>query len=229
MKKNPIIVALDVPGRDEALRAIDRLGDAVGYYKIGLQLFTACGPEVVTAVQQAGTGLFLDLKFHDIPNTVKHAVESASRLGVDMLTIHLSGGTEMIQAAIAGNAVPDKCLILGVTVLTSISAATLAETGVEAEPAEQVVRLAKLGSAAGARGFVCSPLEIQALREVLPADAVLVTPGVRPSWAEAGDQKRVMTPKEAVAAGANYLVIGRPILGAADPRAAAERILDEIG
>lgn len=225
MNNNPIIVALDVPNRDAAMRAIEIVGSSAGLLKIGLQLFTAGGPEIVRAVQQTGAGVFLDLKFHDIPNTVRHAVESAMELGINMLTIHLSGGSEMVHAAVAGNT---DALLLGVTVLTSSTAETLSETGVNSSTEEQVVRLAKLGEAAGIRGFVCSPLEIASLRSSLKPDAILVTPGVRPSWSEKGDQKRTMTPKQAIEAGANYLVIGRPILTVSDPKAAIARILEEL-
>lgn len=224
-----IIVALDVPGETAAKKLIDSLGDRVGFYKVGLQLFTRCGPEILQRVKDTGAKVFLDLKFHDIPNTVRSAVESAVALGVDMLTIHLSGGSAMIRAAAAG-AADSAALVLGVTVLTSSNRETLREVAVESSVEDQVLRLAQLAVDHGVRGIVASPLEVSALRGKFSAEALtIVTPGVRPSWAEANDQQRTLTPAEALAAGADYLVIGRPISAQPDPRAAAERIADEIG
>lgn len=222
-----IIVALDVPDEAGAAKLLDQLGDAIGYYKVGLQLFTKCGPKILERVRATGARLFLDLKFHDIPNTVQHAVESACALGVDMMTIHLSGGGEMIAAAAKG-AGSSKALILGVTVLTSSSRETLREVAVESEVEQQVLRLAALGLGNGVRGVVASPLEIKPLRERFGTDLTIVTPGVRPSWAAANDQQRVLTPREAIQAGASHLVIGRPITAAANPREAAARIIEEI-
>jgi len=222
-----IIVALDFPTDDEALRLVDRLGDAVRFYKVGLQLFTRYGPSVVARVQAAGAKVFLDLKFHDIPNTVKHSVASACQLGVEMMTIHLGGGSQMVRAALDG-AGDSPVLILGVTVLTSMSPESLRETAVESGVEEQVVRLAGLGRENGLHGVVASPLELAPLRRAFGRSLTIVTPGVRPEWTEANDQQRTLTPKAAVEAGADYLVIGRPITAQADPREAAERIIAEI-
>jgi orotidine-5'-phosphate decarboxylase len=223
---NPLIVALDVPDQAAALSLVERLGPAVPFYKIGLQLFTRCGPSVVAAVKATGAKLFLDLKFHDIPNTVRHSVESACALGVDLLTIHLSGGGAMIRAAAQGAG--EGTLVLGVTVLTSSNRDTLHETGVEGAVEDQVLRLTRLGVENGIAGIVASPQEVTLLRQVFGNAIVIVTPGVRPEWAEANDQQRTLTPKAAIQAGANYLVIGRPITAHPNPREAAERILAEL-
>jgi len=233
-KANPIIAALDVSSAEQALKLAELIAPAVGAFKIGGQLFTAAGPDIVRRVRDTGAAVFLDLKFHDIPNTVAKAVASAVRLDVQMLTIHTSGGAEMMRAAEksaaetarkGGGTLP---LVLGVTVLTSSDAATLAEIGCEPDPEKQVSRLAQLAVAAGLRGLVCSPLEISALRKILPAHIQLVTPGIRTGAEEADDQKRTLTPREAITAGANWLVIGRPIYGAENPRAAAEKILASL-
>jgi orotidine-5'-phosphate decarboxylase len=224
--KNPLIVALDVPDQDAALRLVERLGPAVPFYKIGLQLFTRCGPGVVEAVKASGAKVFLDLKFHDIPNTVRHSVESACALGVDLLTIHLSGGGAMIRAAAQGAG--DRTQVLGVTVLTSSNRETLHETGVEGAVEDQVLRLTRLAVENGVTGIVASPQEVTLLRQIFGSTLVIVTPGVRPEWAEANDQQRTLTPKAAMLAGANYLVIGRPITAQPNPRDAAERILGEL-
>ncbi len=223
---NPLIVALDVPDQDAALRLVERIGPAVRFYKVGLQLFTRCGPGVVAAVKATGAKIFLDLKIHDIPNTVRHAVESACALGVDMLTIHLSGGGAMIRAAAEGAG--GATTLLGVTVLTSSSRETLREVGTDTPVEDQVLRLARLAVENGVTGLVASPLEVSLLRQVFGSGLTIVTPGVRPEGSEANDQQRTMTPKAAVMAGANFLVIGRPITGQADPREAAERILAEL-
>jgi len=224
---NPIIVALDFPTETEALNLVEQLGTGVGFYKIGLQLFTKYGPPIVERIKAVGAKVFLDLKFHDIPNTVKHSVISARELGVDMMTIHLSGGAKMIQAAVAGLG-DSQALVLGVTVLTSSNRETLREIAVESEVADQVLRLAKLGVDSGLRGVVASPQEITLLRQALGDQLKIVTPGVRPAWAEANDQQRTMTPAEAIRAGADYLVIGRPITAQPDPKAATRRILEEL-
>ncbi|MEP7078892.1 MAG: orotidine-5'-phosphate decarboxylase [Chthoniobacterales bacterium] len=222
-----IIVALDVSSTAEAIAIVAKLGDSVAHYKIGLQLYTAEGPDVVRAVARTGAKIFLDLKLHDIPNTVGKAVASAARLGVNMLTIHLSGGRSMIEAALAAGT--NGLTLLGVTVLTSMDSATLASVGIDDATDRQVLRLGLLGHAAGLRGLVASPLELRPLRSALGADVIIVTPGVRPVWAEAGDQKRFMTPRDAIQNGADYLVIGRPITAHKNPKEAVERILDEIG
>lgn len=197
--------------------------------KVGLEMFTACGPDCVREVAELGFNVFLDLKLHDIPNTVAKAVESASKLPIKMLTLHTSGGREMMQWAVkAQQQHAPELRLLGVTVLTSMSAAALAETGVRDAPEPQVVRLGKLAADAGLRGLVCSPLEIAPLRAVVPSDVQLVTPGIRPRDAKADDQTRIMTPAEAALAGANFIVVGRPIFKAPDPVMAAKAILNEL-
>lgn len=221
-----LIVALDVPTREAALALTKNLRGAVSWFKVGLQLYTACGPEIVRAVRAEGGKVFLDLKLHDIPNTVARTVETAAALEVEMLTFHLGGGRAMAEAALA--AAPNELLLLGVTVLTSSDAATLRETGVNSEVEAQVLALARLGHAAGIRGFVASPNELIQLRPAVGDDVVLVTPGVRTAGGEPGDQKRVATPQNAIKAGANFIVVGRPIIAANDPRAAAEKIVAEI-
>ena len=221
-----IIVALDVPTKKEALGLVEQLRDKISFFKIGLQLYTAEGPEIVRAVLASGAKVFLDLKFNDIPTTVSRTVEAAGNLGVQMLTIHLSGGSDMIRAAVA---VPkNELLILGVTVLTSVNEGVLREIGISDEIDHQVLRLAKLGVARGVDGIVASAHEIKALRAEFSDKIKIVVPGIRPSWAEAGDQKRTMTPKDAIEAGADYLVIGRPITKHPNPREAVEKILNEL-
>ena len=220
-----IIVALDVATKAEALALVEQLRDKISFFKIGLQLYTAQGPEIVRAVLATGVKVFLDLKLHDIPDTVARAVKSASSLGVQMLTIHLSGGAEMIQAATSGKG---KMSILGVTVLTSANDQTLRETGISDTLDKQVVRLAKLGIENGIDGIVASPHEIKSLRAEFGDKIKIVVPGIRPSWSEPDDQKRFMTPREAIEAGADYLVIGRPITAHKNPREAVERILQEF-
>jgi orotidine-5'-phosphate decarboxylase len=233
-KRNPIIAALDVATAEQALRLAQQIAPAVGAFKIGGELFTAAGPDIVKNIRATGASVFLDLKFHDIPNTVAKAVASATRLDVQMLTIHTSGGGEMMRAAeksaqdTAKQPGLQPPLVLGVTVLTSSSNETLAETGCEADVEKQVLRLAQLAVKSGLRGLVCSPLEIVSLRKILPAHIQLVTPGIRTGAEKADDQKRTLTPREAVAAGANWLVIGRPIYAAENPRAAAEKILESL-
>jgi orotidine-5'-phosphate decarboxylase len=226
MTENKIIVALDVPTKREALELVEKLRDQISFFKIGLQLYTAEGPEIVRAVSSTGGKVWLDLKLHDIPNTVARAVESANRLGVQMLTIHLSGGREMIRAATAAR--PTNILLLGVTVLTSSTVETLREIGIQDEVDNQVLRLAKLGIEAGIDGVVASPREIKPLRHKFGNRIKIVVPGIRPSWSEPGDQRRMMTPLEALEAGADYLVIGRPIIAHPNPREAAAKILEEI-
>jgi len=231
---NPIIVALDVPAPDAAVALAEQVAPFVGAFKIGGELFTAAGPDIVRRIRGTGAAVFLDLKFHDIPNTVAKAVASAVRLDVQMLTVHTCGGGEMLRAAeksaqatahALGRPAP---LVLGVTVLTSHDASTLSEIGCAPDVAGQVARLATLAAGAGLRGLVCSPLEIRLLRQTVPAHVQLVTPGIRTGAEQADDQKRTLSPQEAMAAGANWLVIGRPIYGAAQPRAAAERILASL-
>jgi orotidine-5'-phosphate decarboxylase len=228
MKKaaDKIIVALDVATKDKALDLIEQLQGQISFFKIGLQLYTAEGPEVVRAVLAMGVKIWLDLKLYDIPNTVARAVESASTLGVQMLTIHLSGGREMTRAATAARA--SDMLLLGVTVLTSSTEQTLREIGITNTVENQVIRLAKLGVAAGIDGVVASPHEIKTLRREFGDRIKIAVQGIRPKWAEPGDQKRFMTPREAIQAGADYIGIGRPITGHAQPRDVLEKILGEL-
>jgi orotidine-5'-phosphate decarboxylase len=224
-----LILVLDAPSPAAVTPVLRQLQGTVRWVKVGLEMFTACGPDCVRAVADLGFNVFLDLKLHDIPNTVAKAVQSVSRLPIGMLTVHASGGREMMQwAAKAQQENAPDLLLLGVTVLTSTSAAGLHETGVPEAPAQQVLRLGRLAADSGLRGLVCSPLEIAPLRQNLPADIALVTPGIRPQGSQADDQTRIMTPAEAAQAGANYLVIGRPIFKAPDPVAAARTILGEI-
>lgn len=224
--RDRLIVALDVPSAAEAMRLVDLLLDEVTFFKIGLQLFTAAGREIVNAVRRTDAKVFLDLKLHDIPNTVAKATAAAATLGVQMLTVHLSGGRAMLEAAV--RAAGDEPLLLGVTVLTSANNETLRETGVSLAVEDQVAQLAKLGQAAGIRGIVCSPYEIELVRRNATNDVTIVTPGVRPSWAGADDQSRFMTPREALRRGADYLVIGRPITAHANPIEAAARVIEEM-
>jgi orotidine-5'-phosphate decarboxylase len=221
-----IIVALDVATKGQALGLVEQLRADISFFKIGLQLYTAEGPEIVRAVTASGAKIFLDLKLQDIPHTVARAVESASELGVQMLTIHLSGGSEMIRAAVGAR--KREMSILGVTVLTSSTQQTLDEIGIVEQLDQHVLRLGNLGVAAGIDGLVASPFEARFLRSELGDKIKIVIPGVRPSWADAGDQKRTMTPREAMDAGADYLVIGRPITAHSNPREAVAKILDEI-
>ena len=228
--QDKIIIALDVPDTDGALRLIDSIadhGEPPALCKIGLELFTAEGPSVVKAVKARGCEIFLDLKFHDIPNTVAHAIRSAAGLGVAMTTIHAVGGPVMMEAAAKAVEGTD-LLILAVTVLTSMDSDQLSSTGINVEPKEQVLRLAGLASAAGIGGIVCSPLEISAIRGSFGNNLRIVTPGVRPTWAAAGDQKRVMTPAEAIKAGSDWLVIGRPITAAESPKEAYANVIAEL-
>lgn len=224
--RDRLIVALDFPTQTKALALVSVLAGSVSTYKIGLQLYTAAGPAIVQAVAATGARIFLDLKLHDIPNTVAKAVTAAGELGVQMLTVHLSGGSAMLKAAI--EAKPPHLSLLGVTVLTSATQETLNETGLASELRDQVIRLAELGKSSGVDGLITSPHEVGVLRARLGPEITLVTPGVRPAWAAADDQKRFTTPSEALKGGADYLVIGRPITAAPDPQAALERIVKEL-
>jgi len=226
--KDKIIVALDVASPAEARDLVQQLSSQIGWFKIGLQLFTAAGPAIVREIKQTGAKVFLDLKLHDIPNTVRHAVRSARELGADMFTIHLCGGAEMCRAAVEACSGSSTSL-LGVTVLTSQNDQTLAEVGIKANVAEQALLLATLAKATGVSGLIASPHEISSLRERFGSYFTIVTPGVRPIGADQADQKRVMTPAQALNAGSDFLVIGRSITGAADPLAALNQILAEVG
>jgi orotidine-5'-phosphate decarboxylase len=228
---NPILVALDVESAAKAIELAEQLRGAVGGYKIGKQLFTAAGPAMVRELASRGDRVFLDLKFHDIPNTVAGAVQSAVATGAWMVNVHASGGTAMMTAAVtaartAADAVRrPRPLVIGVTVLTSMTDAMLAEVGVARPVIKHVVHLAQLAKAAGLDGVVASPQETRAIRDACGPDFQIVTPGIRPSDQQGkDDQARTLTPAEAIAAGATYLVIGRPITGAPNPREAVERI-----
>jgi orotidine-5'-phosphate decarboxylase len=231
-----VIFALDVATLEETRRFVRLLKERVGLFKVGLELFTAFGKEAVQAVQEEGGRVFLDLKLHDIPNTVSRAAEEAVRLGVDMLNLHASGGLEMMRATAEGcRKTAEKLKIrkptlLAVTVLTSLDEANLREIGLSGPVKERVVQLAELAQKAGIDGVVASPQEIFPIRKQLGTQFMIVTPGVRPAFISPGgdDQKRVMTAGEAVAAGADYIVIGRPVRLAPDPVAAMDRVLEEI-
>ncbi len=220
--KDRIIVALDTDSQDKALEVVSSLRGEVGLYKVGMELFPRGGPDIVRRIREAGADVFLDLKFHDIPNTVAGAVKSAVALGVRFVTVHASGGKAMLAAA-ARAAEGTRTTVLGVTVLTSLDSGDLAEIGFSGTPADSVLRLAGLAAGVGIGGIVCSAQEVSAVRDRVGGSTVLVTPGVRLPEDAAGDQKRVVTPEEAVRRGADYLVVGRPITKAQDPVAAARR------
>jgi orotidine-5'-phosphate decarboxylase len=233
---NEILVALDVPTGEAALALADRLRGAVGGFKVGSQLFTSAGPEIVRALVDRGDRVFLDLKFHDIPNTVTGAVAAATDLGVWMVNVHASGGVAMMTAArraavdAAGRRGTTSPLVVAVTVLTSFSEAALRDVGVDRAPIDQVERLARLAQEAGLDGVVASPQEVAAIRHACGPSFVVVTPGIRGGSAAAApdDQQRTATPVAAMASGSTYLVVGRPITGAGDPRRAALAMADEI-
>lgn len=223
-----IIVALDFPDAASTLRMLDALDSALCRVKVGKELFTRCGPELVRQIQARGFEVFLDLKFHDIPNTVAGAVSAAAELGVWMVNVHASGGPAMLEAAHNALGAKPSTLLTAVTVLTSLSADDLHAVGITATPEQQVLRLAQLTADCGLDGVVCSAQEIDMLRAKLPREFLLVTPGIRPAGDAAGDQKRVETPGTAIARGSSYLVIGRPITQAADPTAKLRAIIEEI-
>ncbi len=224
-----LIVALDVASASEARSIAAAVGDTAGIYKIGKQLFTAEGPHLVRELVGSGRRVFLDLKFHDIPNTVAAVVREAAKLGVSMLSVHASGGARMLQEAVSAAAASRPSpLVLAVTVLTSLTDEDLQQTGVSGRVVDQVLRLAALARAQGCGGVVASAQEARELRRELGTGFAIVTPGVRPVGTAAGDQARVVTPAEALRAGATHIVVGRPITGARDPGAAARAIVEEI-
>jgi len=224
-----LILVLDSPSPREVTPILQQLKGTVRWVKIGLEMFTASGPDCVREIAGMGFNVFLDLKLHDIPNTVAKAVESVAKLPIQMLTLHAGGGREMMAWAVKAQRQHAPHLrLLGVTVLTSMSARDLAGVGVASSPEEQVIRLGRLAVEAGLPGLVCSPLELAPLRAALGAEIALVTPGIRPREAKADDQTRVMTPAMAARAGASYIVVGRPIFQAPDPAAAARAILAEL-
>lgn len=218
-----LVVAADLSSRDDLLRLVDALHGAVGVFKIGLQAFIANGPSIVREIAGRGERVFVDLKIHDIPNTAKHAVAEVASLGASIATVHAAGGASMLRAC-----AHEQLLVLGVTILTSLEEADLLQIGFGGNAVENAVRLARLAQTSGLRGVVASPLEIAPIREACGSGFVILTPGIRPSGSDAGDQRRTMTPREAIAAGADYLVVGRPITGAADARSAALKIVDEM-
>ncbi len=232
--REKIIVALDVPSADAALHIAQKLHGHVGMFKVGSEVFTAEGPVLARYLIATGEKVFLDLKFHDIPNTVRAAARQAATLGVSLVNVHASGGRKMMEAALEGirsaqsarAATPTR--LLAVTVLTSLGAEDLAEVGFQGSPEEMVVRLARLAQSAGVDGVVASPQEISAIRKACGPDFLIVTPGIRPASASSDDQARIATPESALRAGADYLVIGRPITGASDPAAAAGAIAAEM-
>lgn len=229
MHPNPIFVALDTPDLVRALTLSRAVRDHVGGLKVGLEFYTACGPEGVKRIVELGLPVFVDVKFHDIPNTVAAASRELARLGAKIFNIHTSGGDVMMREAVAAaRAVDPTVKVIGVTVLTSIDDALLNAVGQQGPAADQVVRLASLARQAGLDGVVCSAHEIAPLRRACGRDFLLAVPGIRPKGADLADQRRVMTPSEAHAAGADILVIGRPITGAADPAAAARAIGAEL-
>jgi orotidine-5'-phosphate decarboxylase len=224
-----LIVALDVPKAKAAADLVNRLERNCHWFKVGMELFTGVGPAAIEPLVARGHSVFLDLKYCDIPNTVAGAVRSAAGLGVRMLTVHASGGPAMLEAARNElEKLADPPQLLAVTVLTSIDAAQANALGIGRSPGEQVELLARMALGAGIEGFVCSPQEVEHLREIAGPEATLVIPGIRPAGAKIGDQKRVATPSEALRKGASYLVVGRPITHAADPAEAAEAVLKEM-
>lgn len=233
--RNRLIVALDVETGEQALSLVDRLSGIAGMFKVGKQLFTAEGPAIVRRIVARGEQVFLDLKFHDIPNTVASAGVEAARLGVRMFNLHALGGRVMMERTVgavnevAGREGFPAPLILGVTVLTSHDAGSLREVGIPSTVDEEVLKLASLCESSGASGVVASPLEVQLIRKTIRREGfAVVVPGVRPAGADRNDQSRVMTPADAISAGASYIVVGRPIIAAPDPSAAAQKIVEEI-
>lgn len=228
--KSPIVVALDYPNIDAALEMARQLDPKHCRVKVGKELYTRCGPVIIEKLSQLGFEIFLDLKFHDIPNTTANAVAVAADMGVWMVNVHASGGQRMMEACVEKLAsFEQKPLLIGVTVLTSMQGDDLAQIGLDVSPLEQVMRLAELTKQSGLDGVVCSSHEVSSLKQALGQSFQLVTPGIRPAFAEKGDQKRIMTPAEAVAAGSDYLVIGRPITQAEDPMQALALINQELG
>jgi orotidine-5'-phosphate decarboxylase len=227
---NRIIVALDYPDQESALQMARQLDPKLCRVKVGKELFTRCGPAVVEALHRLGFEVFLDLKFHDIPNTTARAVRAAAEMGVWMVNVHASGGRRMMAAAREQleQVKDNRTLLIAVTVLTSMERTDLAEIGLDLDPMEQVVRLAKLTQSSGLDGVVCSAQEVAAIRAAIKQPFALVTPGIRPADAEQGDQRRIMTPGEAIRTGSDYLVIGRPITQASSPKDVAERIQQEV-
>jgi orotidine-5'-phosphate decarboxylase len=228
--RQKLIVALDVSTAAAAQKIVTAVGDSAFTYKVGMQLYTAEGPRLVRDLVESGRRVFLDLKYHDIPNTVASAVREAARLGVSILTVHASGGSKMLRRAVeAAGSVNSNLTVLAVTVLTSFDQNDLYEIGINGTVLDEVLRLASLAQTCGCQGIVASARELAALRRELGSKFAIVTPGVRPAGTDHADQARVVTPAEAIAAGASHIVVGRPITEAADPAAAARAILEQIG
>jgi orotidine-5'-phosphate decarboxylase len=221
-----LIVALDVSSAGEAQQLVQKVGEAAGIYKVGLQLFTAQGPGIVRDLVGSGKRVFLDLKLHDIPNTVSHAVKAARELGAYMLTVHAGGGAAMLRAAV--EAAQGSLNVLAITVLTSLTDEDIQETGISGRVADQVLRMAALAQTAGCQGIVASPREANLVRKALGEGFAIVTPGIRPAGAEINDQQRIATPAQAISNGASHIVVGRPITHAPDPAQAALAIIAEM-
>jgi len=232
--KDRLIVALDLDSEEKAVAMAEKLKNEIRFFKIGLELFSSCGPSIVTRIIETDCEIFLDLKFHDIPNTVAKAARAVTRLGVYMFNVHALGGYEMMKAAAEAAASEAKALgidrpkVLAVTILTSMDQKALKNVGVNANIKNQVTRLAKLAKSAGLDGVVVSAKEAKAIRQALGEDFLVITPGVRPTASETHDQKRIATPRQAIKAGASFIVVGRPITEAKDPVDAARNILREI-
>jgi orotidine-5'-phosphate decarboxylase len=226
--KDRLAVALDLPSEQEAMRLVDRLEGTCQWFKVGMELYYAAGNSIVQQLRDRGFNVFLDLKLHDIPNTVAGAVRSATRAGASLLTIHASGGAAMMSAAAEAASAPGSPRLLAVTVLTSMDANQLAGIGITVSPAEQVFRLARLAQASGIDGMVCSAEEVATLRKETGPNTLLVIPGIRPAGSAVEDQRRIATPAQAIAHGASMLVVGRPITRATNPAEAAHAILEEI-
>jgi len=229
--RNRLILALDVDTKEQALKLVDELYDVVGYFKVGMQLYYSCGNDLIKAIHDRGGKIFLDLKLHDIPNTVYHAAKVIAGLDVGMTNFHAAGGSEMLRKAVEGlqaGAPTSPPLSLAVTVLTSLDDDNLTQLGLNTSVSETVVNWARLAQKNGCTGVVCSPQEIELVKSQCGKDFVTVTPGIRPSWSVKNDQKRITTPFDAMASGGDYIVIGRPIRDAKDPRAAAMLVLDEM-
>jgi orotidine-5'-phosphate decarboxylase len=226
--KDRLAIALDFSDEREAIELVDRLDNTCQWFKVGMELYYAAGNRIVEKLRDRGFNVFLDLKLHDIPNTVAGAVRSATRTGASLLTLHAGGGAAMMSAAAEAASAPGSPRLLAVTVLTSMDASELAGVGISTSPADQVLRLAKLARKSGIDGMVCSPEEVASLRRETGSDTLLVVPGIRPAGSATDDQRRIATPTQAIADGASMLVVGRPITRAADPAAAAQSILQEI-
>lgn len=226
MMPTELIVALDVPNINQIPEVVRKLPANVNFYKVGLELFTSAGPEALSFLKAEKKKIFLDLKMHDIPHTVARAVETAAMHNVDILTVHACGGSAMLSAA--AEAARDRLAVVAVTVLTSLDQNDLSTLGIARELKNHILEMGKLAWKSGLHGLVCSPLETKSFREALGAEPILITPGIRPAGADAGDQKRIATPAMAAADGSSYIVVGRPILQAEDPGKAAEMILAEL-